>query len=128
MIKIYVLSRMKIWNEKVLHLKKVRNVKLLLFSSVTCRTFSQSTLKKHFFSHFLSIILKVKSTRMSKVYKNIWTPKIGERLDTQIEPNNPVEKCAVCTRKSRKVVGHLKKGATGKFAKAIFFFLRGDPY
>ena len=25
-------------------------------------------------------------------------------------------------------MGHLKKGENGKFAKAIFFFLRGDPY
>ena len=25
-------------------------------------------------------------------------------------------------------MGHLKKGATGKFAKAIFFYLRDDPY
>ena len=25
-------------------------------------------------------------------------------------------------------MGHLKKGATGKFAKTIFFFLRGDRY
>ena len=25
-------------------------------------------------------------------------------------------------------MGHLKKTATGKFAKTIFFFLRSDPY
>ena len=25
-------------------------------------------------------------------------------------------------------MGHLKKGENGKFAKVIFFFLRGDPY
>ena len=31
-------------------------------------------------------------------------------------------------RKFRKVVGHLNKGENDKFTKAIFFFLRGDPY
>ena len=30
-------------------------------------------------------------------------------------------------RKFGKVVGHLKKVENGKQAKAIFFFLRGDP-
>lgn len=33
-----------------------------------------------------------------------------------------------CIRKSGKVVGHLKKGATSKSAKTIYFFWRGDPY
>ena len=46
-------------------------------------------------------------------YKDIWTPEIGESLDAQIETNNPVDKYAVCKRKSGKVVGDLKKGATG---------------
>ena len=27
-----------------------------------------------------------------------------------------------------KVVGHLKKGATGTFEKTMFFSLKGDPY
>ena len=31
-------------------------------------------------------------------------------------------------KKFKKVVGHLKKGATSKSAKAIYFFWRGDPY
>ena len=26
------------------------------------------------------------------VYKDIWTPEIGESLNAQIEPNNPVDK------------------------------------
>ena len=30
--------------------------------------------------------------------------------------------------KQQKIVGHLKKGATGIFAKTIFYFLRSDPY
>ena len=60
-------------------------------------------------------------------YKYIWTPEIGQSLDAKIESNNPVEKYAVCIQKSGKVVGHFKKEATGKFTKAIFLFLRGDP-
>lgn len=62
------------------------------------------------------------------VYKDIWTPEIGESLDVQLEPNNPVDKYAVCIRKSGNVVGHLKKGVTGRFAKTIFYFLKSDPY
>ena len=62
------------------------------------------------------------------VYKNIWNPKIGESLDAQIEPNNLVDNYAVSIRNSGKVAGHLKKEATGRFAKTIFFFLKGDPY
>ena len=56
------------------------------------------------------------------IYKHIWTPEIGESLDAQIEPNNPADKYAVCIRKSGKVVGHLKKGGTGRFGKTIIFF------
>ena len=61
------------------------------------------------------------------VYKDIWIPEIGESLDVKMEPNNPVDKYAVCTRKAGKIVGHLKKGRTGRFAKTIFFMLRSDP-
>ena len=46
----------------------------------------------------------------------------------RIEPNNCVDKYAVCVEKDKKVVGHLKKGESGKFAKIIFYFLRSDPY
>ena len=62
------------------------------------------------------------------VYKDIWTPETGESLDGQIEPDKPVEKYAVCIRKSGKVVENLKKVATGRFVKIIFFFLKVDPY
>ena len=50
----------------------------------------------------------------------------NERLDAQTEPNNPVDKCAVCIRKSGNVVGDLRKGTACKFAKTMFFFLRDD--
>ena len=61
---------------------------------------------------YLLLLLKsLKSIRMPKVAtfnKDIWTPEIGERLDTQIEPNNPADKYAVWIRKSGKVMVHLK--------------------
>ena len=52
--------------------------------------------------------------------KTYGLPEIDESLDAQIEPNNPIDEYAVCIRKSGKIVGHLKKGATGRFAKTIF--------
>ena len=54
--------------------------------------------------------------------------EIDQSLDAQIETNDPVHKYAVCLRKSGKAVGHLKKGATGRFAKTISFFLKGNSY
>ena len=30
------------------------------------------------------------------VYKDSWTPKTGEKLSTEREPENPVDKYAVC--------------------------------
>ena len=41
------------------------------------------------------------------VYKDLWTPEIGENLDVQIKSNNLADKYAAWTRKSGKVVGHL---------------------
>ena len=46
----------------------------------------------------------------------------------RIEPGNCVDKYAVCVEKDKKVVGHLKKEESRKFAKIIFYFLRSDPY
>ena len=42
------------------------------------------------------------------------------------EPENFVDKYAVCTLKVDEVVGHLKKGKTCRFAKTVFYFLRAD--
>ena len=98
---------------------------MLLFSSVTCSQFL--TLFFPFSLHHLESQIDT-YFKGHHAHKDIWTPEIGESLDAQIEPNIPVDKYAVCIRKSGKVMGHLKKGAAGKFAKAIFFFLRGDPY
>ena len=45
-----------------------------------------------------------------------------------MEPANPVDKYAVAVKKNNVVVGHLPLGCSGKFAKTIFYFLRGDEW
>ena len=40
------------------------------------------------------------------------TSEIGENLDAQTEPNNSVDKYAVCIRKSGKIVGKQLIGTT----------------
>ena len=64
----------------------------------------------------------------NEVYKDILSSEISENVDTKIEPNNPVDKYAACIRISGKVVRHLKKVVTSRFAKTISFLLKGDPY
>ena len=62
------------------------------------------------------------------VCKETWTLEVGEKLNVLMEPDNRVDKFAVCVEKDQTVVGHLKKGDSGKFAKTIFYFLRSDTY
>ena len=62
------------------------------------------------------------------VYKSKWKPHAGEKLQAAIEPDNVVDKYAVCVLKNNELIGHLPKGTNGKFAKTIFYFLRADKY
>ena len=62
------------------------------------------------------------------VYKDIRTPKQGEELDVLMEPDNLIDKFAVCVKINEKIVGHLKKDTSGMFGKKIFYFLRSDAY
>ena len=62
------------------------------------------------------------------VYKDIWTPKQGEQLDVLMEPNNRMDKFSVCVKINEKIVGHLKKGTSGRFAKAVFYLLLSNAY
>ena len=59
-------------------------------------------------------------------YKEEWIPEIGETLSTRREPENMEDKCAVCVLKSNAIVGHLKKGQSGRYAKTVFYFLRSE--
>ena len=62
------------------------------------------------------------------VYKDIWTPEQGEQLDVLVEPNTRMDKFAVCVKINEKIVGPLKKGTSGRFAKTILYFRRSDAY
>ena len=54
----------------------------------------------------------------------LWTPVEGEELTTIMEPTNIQDKLAVAVKKKKKLVGHLPKVKTGRFAKTIFYFLK----
>ena len=45
-------------------------------------------------------------------------------METDIEPDNVMNKYAVCGKKNSSIVGHLALGKNGKFAKMIFYLLR----
>ena len=45
-----------------------------------------------------------------------------------MEPGNRMDKFAECVKINEKIMGHLKKGTSGRFAKTIFYFLRSDAY
>ena len=61
-------------------------------------------------------------------YLDDWKPCRGEVLQAIPEPNNAVDKYAVCVLKDGEVVGHLKRGKLGCFAKTIFYFLEADQH
>ena len=61
-------------------------------------------------------------------YLDDWKPCWGEVLQAIPEPNNAVDKYAVCVLKDGEVVGHLKRGKLGHFAKTIFYFLEADQH
>ena len=60
------------------------------------------------------------------VYKQTWTPFIGEKLDAGMQPSNIKDKYAVAIfeRGRNKVIGHLPLEKSGKFAQTIFYFLK----
>ena len=57
---------------------------------------------------------------------NDGTPILGENLSTRPEPENENEN-AVPVTKNAWVIGHLKKGKTGLYAKNVFYFLQANP-
>ena len=60
------------------------------------------------------------------VYNNIWKKTVNEELETEMEPDNVMDKYAVYVKKNTYIVGHLPIGKNGKFVKMIFYFLRAD--
>ena len=60
-------------------------------------------------------------------YMNDWAPILGESLLARPEPENEIDKYAVAVTKDARVIGHLKKGKTGQYAKTVFYFLPANP-
>ena len=59
-------------------------------------------------------------------YINLWNPQIGRIYETRTEPENAKDRSAVTVLDNQRVVGHLMKGPTGRFAKTVFYFLRAE--
>ena len=78
----------------------------------------------------LPIILTVEISHENQikghhVYKNTWTSDLGEHLEVQCELQNHVDKYTVCLKTGNgATVEHLEKGKSGRFAKAMFYYLR----
>lgn len=78
-------------------------------------------------------IIKLEEYRLTSyvkgyhVYKDTWKPKIGDKLMTKREPENITDKFAVSVVDEKDVViGHLKKGKSGKFAKLFSYYLKNE--
>ena len=56
------------------------------------------------------------------MYRNIWTPELGEHLEVQCEPENVVNKYPVYLKNGIRVtIEYLKKGKSGRCEKVIFY-------
>ena len=57
------------------------------------------------------------------VYKNNWTPSVGDEFQGFMESTNKMDKYAVAVKKNDgEVIGHLPLGKSGRFAKTVFIF------
>ena len=81
----------------------------------------------------LVIIIEFETESVIKgynVYMNHWTLIIRRKLGNNLarpEPENKVDKYAVAVTKDAQVIGQLKKGRIGRYAKTVFFFLLANP-
>ena len=60
-------------------------------------------------------------------YMNDGTPILGENVSIRPEPENEIDEYAVAVTTEARVIGHLKKGKTIRYAKTDFYFLRANP-
>ena len=60
------------------------------------------------------------------VYKDMWMPFVGEKLDTAMQPSNVRGKyvAAIFQERKKMVIGHFPLGKSGKSAKTVFYFLK----
>ena len=78
----------------------------------------------------LVIIKKFENESVIKgyyAYMNDWTLILGQNLSTPLKPENEIDKYAVAVTKDARVIEHLKKGNTGRYAKTVFYFPRTNP-
>ena len=54
------------------------------------------------------------------VYKEVWTPEVGEKLNVMMEPDNRVDKFAVCVEKIRQSLVIWKKEALESSQRRFF--------
>ena len=57
---------------------------------------------------------------------NDGTPILGENVSIRPEPENKIDEYAVAVTTDARVIGHLKKGKTGRYAEIDFYFLRAN--
>ena len=60
------------------------------------------------------------------VYKTLWNPLTEEFLSCEREPDNPMDKYAVCVKKENEIVWHLLLKKSNKCAETIFYCFRAD--
>ena len=51
---------------------------------------------------------------------------MNEQLEPKMEPDNVMDKYAVCVKNNTSMAGYLPLGKKGKFGTIIFYFLRAD--
>lgn len=56
------------------------------------------------------------------VYREIWSPVVGEELSTQQEPDNPEDCYAVAVMRSGSIIGHIPR----EISKTCFHFISHD--
>ena len=60
------------------------------------------------------------SLRGHHVYKDVWSPVIGDELPVEVEEHNTFDEFAVAVMKSSNVVGHVPQ----EISKICWFFLQ----
>ena len=67
----------------------------------------------------VAIFIHESVVRGHHIYKETWTPSVGEVLLVQQEPENPHDRRAVCILKSSTIVGHVPR----ELSRVFWFFL-----
>ena len=58
------------------------------------------------------------------VYKDIWTPTLGEKLSMAMKPENHHDICAVKDLKENKVVGHVSRDISKYCISALLWTIK----